>query len=41
MPSCRYSTREQCDAFLAGQSGFCQPNPRATVPAPTTRRGAR
>jgi hypothetical protein len=25
-PTCRYATIEQCNAFLAGQAGFCQPN---------------
>jgi hypothetical protein len=44
-PSCSYATLDQCNAFLAGQAGFCQPNPRATaqaqVQAKVTRRGAR
>jgi hypothetical protein len=44
MPSCSYSTLEQCNAFVAGQAGFCQQNPRATARAQvtsTTSRGAR
>jgi hypothetical protein len=28
MPACRFSTLEQCNAFLAGQAGFCQRNSR-------------
>ena len=40
-PSCSYATLGQCNAFLAGQAGFCQPNPRATAQAQVTRRGAR
>jgi hypothetical protein len=41
-PSCYYATLEQCQAFLAGQAGFCQPNPRATALASQVkRRGAR
>jgi hypothetical protein len=41
-PACRYSTLEQCNAFLAGGvTGFCQPNPRATANAQVIRRGAR
>jgi len=40
-PTCRYATIEQCNAFLAGQAGFCQPNPRATANAQVTKRGAR
>jgi hypothetical protein len=30
-PSCRYATLEQCQAFVSGLNGFCQPNPRATA----------
>jgi hypothetical protein len=41
-PTCRYSTLEQCNAFLAGGvTGFCQPNPRATANAQVIRRGTR
>ena len=41
MPTCRYATIEQCNAVLAGQSGFCQRNPRATANAEAMRRTAR
>ena len=40
MPKCSYSTIAQCNAFLGGQAGFCQPNPRATANAQVIR-GAR
>jgi hypothetical protein len=40
-PQCSYSTREQCQAFLAGQAGFCQPNARAAAQTQAPRRGAR
>lgn len=43
MPACMYSTREQCTAFIGGQAGFCQPNPRyvAAAPAQGKRRARR
>lgn len=41
LPACLYATREQCIAFIGGQAGFCQPNPRAVPPAPLKKRGAR
>jgi hypothetical protein len=43
MPACMYSTIEQCNAFIGGQAGFCQPNPRyvAAAPAQGKRRGRR
>ena len=40
-PSCSYATLDQCKAFLSGQAGFCEPNPRATAQAQMPRRGAR
>ena len=40
-PSCYYATIDQCRAFLSGQAGFCQPNPRATAQAQVPRRGTR
>lgn len=39
-PRCRYSTLDQCNAFVTGQ-GYCQPNARATANAQVIRRGAR
>lgn len=41
MPSCMYSTRDQCNAFIGGQAGFCQPNPRYVAPAAPARRNTR
>ena len=40
-PNCYYATLDQCKAFLSGQAGFCQSNPRATAQAQVPRRGAR
>jgi hypothetical protein len=40
--TCSFTTHEQCMASIPGGAGFCQPNPRASAPAPTaTRRRAR
>jgi hypothetical protein len=39
--TCSYTTHEQCQASILGGAGFCQPNPRASTPAPTQRRRAR
>ncbi|WP_160170497.1 DUF3551 domain-containing protein [Afipia sp. P52-10] len=36
MPACLYATKAQCDAFIAGQAGFCQPNARYVAPPPRT-----
>lgn len=41
LPSCRYTTLEQCQAFLAGQSGFCQRNSRIVAKEQMSKRGAR
>ena len=41
MPACMYSTRDQCNAFIGGQAGFCQPNPRYVAPAAPARRNTR
>ena len=41
LPSCRYTTLDQCNAFLSGVTGFCQPNPRASANAQVIKRGAR
>jgi hypothetical protein len=40
-PSCRYATLEQCQAFISGVNGSCQPNPRATALPQAKRRGVR
>jgi Protein of unknown function (DUF3551) len=40
-PNCYYATLDQCKAFLSGQAGFCQANPRATAQAQAPRRSAR
>lgn len=42
-PNCYYATLEQCRAFLSGQSGFCEQNPRSVAQAQmtTTKRRAR
>lgn len=41
IPVCLYATLDQCRAFVSGQPGFCQPNPRAVAQAQMPRRGAR
>jgi hypothetical protein len=41
MPSCRYATLEQCNAFISGLNGFCRPNPRSTVRPQVKKGGAR
>lgn len=41
IPSCRYSTLEQCQAFLAGLGGSCQRNSRIVAQEQMSKRGAR
>lgn len=41
MPSCRFTSLEQCRNYLSGKPGFCQPNPRVPAPAQTGKRGTR
>ena len=41
IPSCRYSTLEQCQAFLAGLGGSCQRNSRIIAQEQMGKRGAR